>query len=82
MSHQFKNLCPPQVENVRLLVWSSGKRKASSGTLYLSATHTIFVENHPETRQETWVSAFCCVVFAFLTQLACKSSSAVQMLLL
>uniref|UniRef100_A0A8C7PA87 Myotubularin related protein 7b n=1 Tax=Oncorhynchus mykiss TaxID=8022 RepID=A0A8C7PA87_ONCMY len=25
------------------------------GTLYLSATHTIFVENNPETRRETWV---------------------------
>lgn len=43
---------------MRLLVWSSGKRKASKGTLYISATHTIFVENHPEARQETWVSCF------------------------
>lgn len=67
------NLCLAQVENVRLVVWSSGKRKASSGTLYLSATHTIFVENHPETRQETWVSSFCCVLF--ITQLICMSST-------
>lgn len=45
-----------QVENVRLLDRSSGQRKAGAGTLYLSATHTIFVENNPETRKETWVS--------------------------
>lgn len=45
-----------QVENVRLLDRSSGQRKASVGTLYLSATHTIFVENNPETRKETWVT--------------------------
>uniref|UniRef100_A0A671UTB8 Myotubularin related protein 7b n=1 Tax=Sparus aurata TaxID=8175 RepID=A0A671UTB8_SPAAU len=43
------------VENVRLLDRSSGQRKASVGTLYLSATHAIFVENNPETRKETWV---------------------------
>ncbi|KAF3851770.1 hypothetical protein F7725_005125 [Dissostichus mawsoni] len=42
------------VENVRLLDRSSGQRKASIGTLYLSATHTIFVENNPETRKESW----------------------------
>lgn len=41
---------------MRLLDRSSGQRKASTGTLYLSATHTIFVENNPETRKETWVS--------------------------
>uniref|UniRef100_A0A8C6T2C4 Myotubularin related protein 7b n=1 Tax=Neogobius melanostomus TaxID=47308 RepID=A0A8C6T2C4_9GOBI len=29
--------------------------KAALGTLYLSATHTIFVENNPETRKETWI---------------------------
>lgn len=43
------------MENARLLDRSSGQRKASIGTLYLSATHTIFVENNPETRKETWV---------------------------
>uniref|UniRef100_A0A3Q2GDC1 MTMR6-9 GRAM domain-containing protein n=1 Tax=Cyprinodon variegatus TaxID=28743 RepID=A0A3Q2GDC1_CYPVA len=31
------------------------QRKASVVTLYLSSTHTIFVENNPETRKETWV---------------------------
>lgn len=45
-----------QVEQVRLLDRAAGQRKASVGTLYLSATHTIFVENDPETRRETWVS--------------------------
>uniref|UniRef100_A0A7N8YEV4 Myotubularin related protein 7b n=1 Tax=Mastacembelus armatus TaxID=205130 RepID=A0A7N8YEV4_9TELE len=44
------------VESVRLLDRSSGQRKVTIGTLYLSATHTIFVENNPETRKETWVS--------------------------
>uniref|UniRef100_A0A3P9LJ15 Myotubularin related protein 7b n=1 Tax=Oryzias latipes TaxID=8090 RepID=A0A3P9LJ15_ORYLA len=45
----------PKVEHVRLLDRSSGQRKARVGTLYLSATHTIFVENDPESRRETWV---------------------------
>uniref|UniRef100_H2TFQ1 Myotubularin related protein 7b n=1 Tax=Takifugu rubripes TaxID=31033 RepID=H2TFQ1_TAKRU len=51
----MEHIRTPKVDNVRLLVWSSGKRKASKCTLYISATHTIFVENHPEARQETWV---------------------------
>ncbi|KAJ3614936.1 hypothetical protein NHX12_018505, partial [Muraenolepis orangiensis] len=42
------------VEKVRLLEHRAGQRKPTLGTLYLSATHTIFVENHPETRRETW----------------------------
>ncbi|CAL9701089.1 unnamed protein product [Knipowitschia caucasica] len=37
-----------------MLEQSAAQRKASVGTLYLSATHTIFVEN-PETRKETWI---------------------------
>ncbi|XP_061535899.1 myotubularin-related protein 7b isoform X2 [Phycodurus eques] len=45
----------PKVENVRLLGRSKGQRKASVGTLYLSATHSMFIENNPETRKETWV---------------------------
>lgn len=49
------NVCAPQVENVRLLDRSAGQRKASVVTLYLSSTHTIFVEKNPETRKETWV---------------------------
>ncbi|KAM6940679.1 myotubularin-related protein 7b [Xenentodon cancila] len=51
----MEHIRTPKVENVRLLDRSSGQRKVSIGTLYLSATHTIFVENNPETRKETWV---------------------------
>uniref|UniRef100_A0A671USQ6 Myotubularin related protein 7b n=1 Tax=Sparus aurata TaxID=8175 RepID=A0A671USQ6_SPAAU len=51
----MEHIRTPKVENVRLLDRSSGQRKASVGTLYLSATHAIFVENNPETRKETWV---------------------------
>ncbi|XP_034716433.1 myotubularin-related protein 7-like isoform X2 [Etheostoma cragini] len=51
----MEHLRTPKVENVRFLDRSSGQRKASIGTLYLSATHTIFVENNPESRKETWV---------------------------
>ncbi|KAF4791734.1 hypothetical protein TURU_127449 [Turdus rufiventris] len=42
------------VENVRLLDRLSSRR-AVVGTLYLTATHVIFVENGSETRKETWV---------------------------
>jgi len=45
------------VENVRLLDRLSS-RKAALGTLYLTATHVIFVENGSETRKETWVWIF------------------------
>uniref|UniRef100_A0A8C3A8E6 Myotubularin phosphatase domain-containing protein n=1 Tax=Cyclopterus lumpus TaxID=8103 RepID=A0A8C3A8E6_CYCLU len=51
----MEHIRTPKVENVRLLDRSSGQRKASTGTLYLSATHTIFIENNPDTRKETWV---------------------------
>uniref|UniRef100_A0A1A8QWB5 Myotubularin related protein 7b n=1 Tax=Nothobranchius rachovii TaxID=451742 RepID=A0A1A8QWB5_9TELE len=51
----MENIRTPKVENVRLLDRSSGQRKATIGTLYLSATHIIFVEDNPETRKETWV---------------------------
>ncbi|KFO34346.1 Myotubularin-related protein 7 [Fukomys damarensis] len=42
------------VENVRLVDRVSSK-KAALGTLYLTATHVIFVENAPDTRKETWI---------------------------
>uniref|UniRef100_A0A8C0QLL4 Myotubularin related protein 7 n=1 Tax=Chelonoidis abingdonii TaxID=106734 RepID=A0A8C0QLL4_CHEAB len=42
------------VENVRLIDRVSS-RKAALGTLYLTATHVIFVENVSETRKETWI---------------------------
>ncbi|KAE8629675.1 hypothetical protein XENTR_v10000566 [Xenopus tropicalis] len=44
----------PKVENVRLLDRISS-RKAALGTLYLTGTHIIFVENISETRKETWI---------------------------
>ncbi|XP_031963914.1 myotubularin-related protein 7 isoform X3 [Corvus moneduloides] len=50
-------VCPKisdSVENVRLLDRLSSRR-AVVGTLYLTATHVIFVENGSETRKETWV---------------------------
>uniref|UniRef100_A0A3Q1MPN0 Myotubularin related protein 7 n=1 Tax=Bos taurus TaxID=9913 RepID=A0A3Q1MPN0_BOVIN len=43
-----------QVENVRLVDRISSK-KAALGTLYLTATHVIFVETAPDTRKETWI---------------------------
>ncbi|TNN51863.1 Myotubularin-related protein 7 [Liparis tanakae] len=45
----------PKVENVRLLDRVS-PRRSRVGTLYLTATHTIFVENEAGVRNETWVS--------------------------
>ncbi|XP_056294717.1 myotubularin-related protein 7-like isoform X2 [Pseudoliparis swirei] len=44
----------PKVENVRLLDRVS-PRRSRVGTLYLTATHTIFVENEAGVRNETWV---------------------------
>ncbi|XP_068827478.1 myotubularin-related protein 7 [Capricornis sumatraensis] len=43
-----------KVENVRLVDRISSK-KAALGTLYLTATHVIFVETAPDTRKETWI---------------------------
>lgn len=57
---------------MRLLDRSSGQRKASAGTLYLSATHTIFVESNPETRKETWVSSRCSITsHRIITKIYC-----------
>ncbi|XP_028932179.1 myotubularin-related protein 7 isoform X2 [Ornithorhynchus anatinus] len=50
----MEHIRTPKVENVRLVDRISA-RKAATGTLYLTATHVIFVENVPETRRETWV---------------------------
>ncbi|KAJ8015140.1 hypothetical protein DPEC_G00023060 [Dallia pectoralis] len=44
----------PKVENVRLIDTISSRR-ASVGTLYLTATHTIFVDKDVEILSETWV---------------------------
>lgn len=43
-----------QVENVKLLDRYTN-RKAASGTLYLTATHLIYVDASAEVRKETWV---------------------------
>ena len=45
-----------QVDNVRLLDRIS-PRRSRVGTLYLTATHTIFVENEAGVRNETWVGS-------------------------
>ncbi|KAK2498413.1 hypothetical protein MC885_009525 [Smutsia gigantea] len=49
--HQGHSFC---VENVRLVDRVSSK-KAALGTLYLTATHVIFVENALDSRKETWI---------------------------
>ncbi|XP_051939739.1 myotubularin-related protein 7b isoform X3 [Hippocampus zosterae] len=51
----MEHIRTPKVENVRLLDRSKGQRKASVGTFYLSATHSMFIENNTETRKETWL---------------------------
>ncbi|XP_008568769.1 PREDICTED: myotubularin-related protein 7 isoform X2 [Galeopterus variegatus] len=50
----MEHIRTPKVENVRLVDRVSSK-KAALGTLYLTATHVIFVENAPDTRKETWI---------------------------
>ena len=50
-----------------------GKRKAAVGTLYLTATHLIFVD--PDCSKETWVSIFghCATIFSIrLYHLLCQ----------
>lgn len=44
------------MENVRVLDRLS-PRRSRVGTLYLTATHTIFVENEAGVRNETWVGS-------------------------
>ncbi|XP_005412270.1 PREDICTED: myotubularin-related protein 7 isoform X2 [Chinchilla lanigera] len=50
----MEHIRTPKVENVCLVDRVSSK-KAALGTLYLTATHVIFVENAPDTRKETWL---------------------------
>lgn len=63
-----------QVKNVRLVDRSSSRR-TQVGTLYLTATHTIFVGKGSEDRNELWVSdifgmSFCGIsVFKIYTAL-------------
>ncbi|KAG5285763.1 hypothetical protein AALO_G00007180 [Alosa alosa] len=49
----MEHIRTPKVENVRLIDRVT-PRKSTAGTLYLSSTHSIFVEN-TEARKETWV---------------------------
>ncbi|NWR38716.1 MTMR8 protein, partial [Tachuris rubrigastra] len=50
----FQPLSVLQVENVKLLD-RYANRKAANGTLYLTATHLIYVEASAEVRKETWI---------------------------
>ncbi|XP_066236331.1 myotubularin-related protein 7 isoform X1 [Saccopteryx leptura] len=50
----MEHIRTPKVENVRLVDRISSK-KAALGTLYLTATHVIFVESAPDARKETWI---------------------------
>ncbi|KAG9342425.1 hypothetical protein JZ751_016427 [Albula glossodonta] len=50
----MEHIRTPKVENVRLIDRGSPS-KVCMGTLYLTGTHTIFVENAHETHKETWV---------------------------
>ncbi|XP_038647032.1 myotubularin-related protein 7b isoform X3 [Scyliorhinus canicula] len=62
----------PKIENVRLLDRVSSK-KASVGSLYLTATHLIFVEHLSESRKETWIlhSQICAVEKQATTATGC-----------
>lgn len=50
--HHFHDLFHPQVENVRMVDRFNNKNSIV-GTLYLTATHLIFVD--PEANKETWI---------------------------
>ncbi|XP_048851808.1 myotubularin-related protein 7b isoform X1 [Brienomyrus brachyistius] len=50
----MEHIRTPKVENVSLIDRASA-RKPCVGTLYLTATHSIFVEHDAERHRETWV---------------------------
>ncbi|XP_071425507.1 phosphatidylinositol-3,5-bisphosphate 3-phosphatase MTMR8 isoform X2 [Pithys albifrons albifrons] len=50
----MEHISTPKVENVKLLD-RYATRKAANGTLYLTATHLIYVEASAEVRKETWI---------------------------
>ncbi|KAG6934389.1 myotubularin related protein 8 [Chelydra serpentina] len=52
----MEHITTPKVENVKLLDRYTN-RKPANGTLYLTATHLIYVDASAEVRKETWV---CC----------------------
>ncbi|XP_051790464.1 myotubularin-related protein 8 [Erpetoichthys calabaricus] len=50
----MEHIVTPKVEEVKLLVRYNNKKPAI-GTLYLTATHLIFVETSADVRKETWI---------------------------
>ncbi|KAF4800186.1 Myotubularin-related protein 8 [Turdus rufiventris] len=50
----MEHISTPKVENVKLLD-RYANRKTASGTLYLTATHLIYVDASAEVRKETWI---------------------------
>ncbi|XP_038630603.1 myotubularin-related protein 8 isoform X1 [Scyliorhinus canicula] len=50
----MEHILTPKVEQVKLLDRLTSKKPAV-GTLYLTATHLIYVESLPEQRRETWI---------------------------
>uniref|UniRef100_A0A6I8N4K7 Myotubularin phosphatase domain-containing protein n=1 Tax=Ornithorhynchus anatinus TaxID=9258 RepID=A0A6I8N4K7_ORNAN len=50
----MEHITIPKVENVKLLDRYAAKRSAN-GTLYLTATHLIYVDVSAEVRKETWI---------------------------
>ncbi|XP_048174794.1 myotubularin-related protein 8 isoform X1 [Corvus hawaiiensis] len=50
----MEHISTPKVENVKLLD-RYANRKAATGTLYLTATHLIYVDASAEVRKETWI---------------------------
>ncbi|XP_013879589.1 myotubularin-related protein 7a [Austrofundulus limnaeus] len=63
----------PKVENVKLLDKVSPRRRSRVGVLYLTATHSIFVESEVGGRNETWVlhSLVCSVEKQASTESGC-----------
>ncbi|XP_043349035.1 myotubularin-related protein 8 isoform X4 [Dermochelys coriacea] len=50
----MEHITTPKVENVKLLNRYTN-RKPANGTLYLTATHLIYVDASAEVRKETWI---------------------------
>nr|XP_048720730.1 myotubularin-related protein 8 isoform X4 [Caretta caretta] len=50
----MEHITTPKVENVKLLDRYTN-RKPANGTLYLTATHLIYVDASAEVRKETWI---------------------------
>ncbi|XP_065545615.1 myotubularin-related protein 8 isoform X2 [Lathamus discolor] len=50
----MEHITTPKVENVKLLDRYTN-RKAANGTLYLTATHLIYVDASTDVRKETWI---------------------------